>query len=235
MPAVARNPAITAMEIATLCQPRAGPVRGGYRARRAGVDGADRRPNAVTARDPRRDDHGREAAARRRRGHVLRSRGDPRRRARRSAATVGPTGASPGCSRRRSLALAGRVADGVILVEGAGPTYVELGTRSRRPARRASMVVTFTMMSIADDRRAAYEPVAPFVAGLISERRPAFTVLPFFDEMAARVEAGGDQAHSSTCRPTTGPRSVRSAPWTTRSPTSPLWRRQVLEHQRVPG
>ena len=50
------------------------------------------------------------------------------------------------------------------------------------------------MLSVAAERRDAYAPVAPFVAGLVRERRPAFTVLPFFDEMSERVERDGDEA-----------------------------------------
>lgn len=95
-----------------------------------------------------------------------------------------------GVQQERSLALAGRVADGITLVEGAGPTYVGWALdRAGRPD--AFRVVTFSMLSVAEDRRAAYGVVAPFVAGLVRERRPAFTVLPFFDEMFERVERGG--------------------------------------------
>ena len=50
------------------------------------------------------------------------------------------------------------------------------------------------MMAVHDDRRTAYGYVAPFVAGLIAERRPALTVLPFFDEMEQRVADGGADA-----------------------------------------
>jgi hypothetical protein len=50
------------------------------------------------------------------------------------------------------------------------------------------------MMSIDADRRQAYRRLAPFIAGLVAERRPAFVVLPFFDEMSARVAAGGPDA-----------------------------------------
>jgi alkanesulfonate monooxygenase SsuD/methylene tetrahydromethanopterin reductase-like flavin-dependent oxidoreductase (luciferase family) len=95
-----------------------------------------------------------------------------------------------GVQQERSLALAGRVADGVVLVEGAGPTYVGWALdRAGRPD--GFSVVTFTMLSVDDDRRAAAARVAPFVAGLVRERRPAFRVLPFFDELLARVDADG--------------------------------------------
>lgn len=98
-----------------------------------------------------------------------------------------------GVQQERSLELAGRVADGVILVEGAGPTYVDWALdRAGRPD--GFRVITFSMLSVADDRREAYAPLAAFVAGLVRERRRAFTVLPFFDEMFDRVERDGADA-----------------------------------------
>jgi 5,10-methylenetetrahydromethanopterin reductase len=98
-----------------------------------------------------------------------------------------------GVQQERSLELAGRVADGVILVEGAGPSYVNWALdRAGRPDGFA--VATFTMLAVADERREAYGFVAPFVAGLVRERRPAFTVLPFFHELYERVERDGADA-----------------------------------------
>jgi alkanesulfonate monooxygenase SsuD/methylene tetrahydromethanopterin reductase-like flavin-dependent oxidoreductase (luciferase family) len=98
-----------------------------------------------------------------------------------------------GVQQRKSMALAGRVADGVILVEGAGPAYVDWALeQAGRPDD--FHVVTFTMMAVAESRREAYGCVAPVVAGLLEERRPAVTVLPFFDEMVSRVTDGGVDA-----------------------------------------
>jgi alkanesulfonate monooxygenase SsuD/methylene tetrahydromethanopterin reductase-like flavin-dependent oxidoreductase (luciferase family) len=98
-----------------------------------------------------------------------------------------------GVQREKGVALAGRVADGVILVEGAGPTYVDWALElAGRPDPFG--VVTFTLLAVADERRQAYAHVAGFVAGLLHQRRPALTVLPFFDEMLAKVESGGDAA-----------------------------------------
>ena len=98
-----------------------------------------------------------------------------------------------GVARKKSLAVAGRVADGVVFGEGAGPAYIRWALEQAGnpdPFR----VVTFTMMMVSSDRREAYEQVAPFVAGLIEQRRPSFVVLPFFDEMFDRVERGGADA-----------------------------------------
>jgi 5,10-methylenetetrahydromethanopterin reductase len=98
-----------------------------------------------------------------------------------------------GVQQAKSLALAGRVADGVILVEGAGPTYVDWALeQAGRPER--FHLVTFTLLAVSDDRREAYAWVSDFVAGLVRERRPALTVLPFFDELADRVERVGPEA-----------------------------------------
>ena len=102
-----------------------------------------------------------------------------------------------GVQQEKSLAVAGRVADGVILVEGAGPTYVnwalDRAGRSDDVAAGGFRVVTFSMLSVADDRHDAYAPLVPFVAGLVRERRRALTVLPFFDEMFDRVTQDGEE------------------------------------------
>ncbi len=192
MPAVARNPAITAMEIATLANLAPGRfVAGiGHGVQSWMAQMGARTPSPLTTLDEtvtvvKRLLAGDEVTFSGREVTLDGVRVDQ------PPSSVPPVLA--GVQQEKSLALAGRVADGVILVEGAGPTYVNWALdRAGRPDE--FHVVTFTMMSIADDRREAYGYVAPFVAGLIRERRPAFTVLPFFDEMLARVEAGGDQA-----------------------------------------
>jgi len=98
-----------------------------------------------------------------------------------------------GVQQPKSLALAGRVADGAILVEGTGPTYVDWALEhAGRPDD--FRIVTFTLLSVADERAEAYRRVAPFVAGLFVERRPACTVLPFFDEVVERIERDGHDA-----------------------------------------
>jgi len=192
LPAVARNPAITAMEIATIANLAPGrfvPGIGHGVQEWMGQMGA-RTPSPLTTLDEtitvvkrllRGDEvtfDGREV----RLDHV---------RLDQPPAIVPPVIA--GVQQARSLALAGRVADGVILVEGAGPTYVDWALeQAGRPAE--FRVVTFTMLAVADDRREAYGYVADFVAGLVHDRRPAFTVLPFFDDMYARVERGGAEA-----------------------------------------
>ncbi len=192
MPAVARNPAITAMEIATLGNIAPGRFVAGIGhgvQEWMGQMGA-RTPSPLTTLDEtvtvvKRLLAGEEVTFAGREVTLDAVRLDQ------PPTTVPPVVA--GVQQEKSLALAGRVADGVILVEGAGPTYVNWALdRAGRPDD--FHVVTFTMMSIAADRREAYRRVAGFVAGLVRQHRPAFTVLPFYDEMLARIEAGGDDA-----------------------------------------
>ena len=192
LPSVARNPAITAMEFATLSNLAPGRFHPGIG---HGVQdwmeqmGA-RTPSPLTTLDEtitviRRLLDGDEVTFSGREVHLDRVRLD-------QPPTERPAIVA-GVQQERSLAVAGRVADGVILVEGAGPTYVNWALdRAGRPD--GFRVVTFTMMAVHADRRTAYGFVAPFVAGLIAERRPAFRVLPFFDEMARRVDEGGADA-----------------------------------------
>ncbi len=50
------------------------------------------------------------------------------------------------------------------------------------------------MMAVAETRREAYGYVAPVVAEMLTEARPAVRVLPFFDEMVAKHAEGGVEA-----------------------------------------
>ena len=192
LPAVARNPAITAMEIATLCNISPGRVRPGIgHGVQSWMGQMGVRPaSALAALDEtitvvKQLLAGDEVTFDGRQLHLDTIRLDQ------PPSVVPPVLA--GVQQEKSLALAGRVADGVILVEGAGPTYV--GWSLDRAGRPDDFeVVTFTMLSVDDDRREAYRPLADFVAELVVDRRPAFTVLPFYDEIAQRVAADGPQA-----------------------------------------
>ena len=192
MPAVARNPAITAMEIATLCNIAPGrfvPGIGHGVQEWMGQMGV-RTPSPLTTLDEtitvvKQLLAGEEVTFSGREVHLDGVRLDQ------PPVTVPPVVA--GVQQEKSFALAGRVADGIILVEGAGPTYVNWALdRAGRP--EDFHVVTFTMLSVADHRREAYSRVAPLVAELVQERRPACRVLPFFDEMLQRVTDGGPEA-----------------------------------------
>jgi 5,10-methylenetetrahydromethanopterin reductase len=192
LPAVARNPAVTAMEIATLANLAPGRFVAGIGhgvQEWMGQMGA-RTLSPLTALDEtisvvKRLLHGEQVSLDGVHVQLDRVRLDQ------------PPGVVPrvvaGVQKERSLALAGRVADGIILVEGAGPTYVRWALeRAGQP--EPFHVVTFTMLSVDGDRRQAYRPLTEFVGGLIADGRPAFTVLPFYDEIAARVATDGHGA-----------------------------------------
>jgi len=192
LPAVARNPAITAMEIATLANIAPGRLLPGigHGVQEWMAQMGARTPSPLTTLDETITVVKRLLAG----DEVTfdgREVGLDRVRLEQPPDVVPPVVA--GVQQERSLALAGRVADGVILVEGAGPTYVDWALeQSGRPD--GFRVVTFTMMAVHDDARTAYGFVAPFVANLVEQRRPAFRVLPFFDEMSQRVSEGGADA-----------------------------------------
>ena len=92
----------------------------------------------------------------------------------------------------KSMQLAGRAADGVVLAEGAGPAYLRwsLDQAGRPDGFRAAV---FASPCIAPDRREAYRMMAPWLAGLLDDPGPAVAVLPFRDELLARYrEQGAD-------------------------------------------
>ena len=192
LPVVARNPAVTAMEIATLCNISPGRFLPGLG---HGVQNwmgqmGERTPSPLTTM---RESF--EVIRELLDGHEVNCAGTQikfdRVQLDQPPAVCPPLFA--GVQQPKSLALAGEVADGVILVEGAGATYV---TSARQLAGRDHdfRVAVFTMWSVDPDRRTAYAQVAPFVAELIQQRKPAFTALPFFDDMFDRVARDGWQA-----------------------------------------
>jgi alkanesulfonate monooxygenase SsuD/methylene tetrahydromethanopterin reductase-like flavin-dependent oxidoreductase (luciferase family) len=94
-----------------------------------------------------------------------------------------------GVLQRKSLALAGRVADGVVLAYPT-PTYVDWALE-HTGSSAGFHVAADTIMSVAPNRRDAYRPLCGTIAGLIEQKWPSLTVLPFFDEMASRVADRG--------------------------------------------
>ncbi|HEU4997892.1 MAG TPA: LLM class flavin-dependent oxidoreductase [Lapillicoccus sp.] len=88
----------------------------------------------------------------------------------------------------RSLALAGRVADGIVL---AGPTPVPYVAAAREHAAAGAdfRVTTFTTLAVADDPVDAYRAVASLVADMLDSALLA--PLPFLDELRARHTRDG--------------------------------------------
>jgi 5,10-methylenetetrahydromethanopterin reductase len=95
-----------------------------------------------------------------------------------------------GVSGPKSLALAGRVADGLVLAEGAGPTYI------RRAIERSGSPDTFhmsvfTALAIEEDASLAHRIMAPFIAGLMGSPNPGVDAHPHIDEMRERLAERG--------------------------------------------
>ena len=189
LPAVARNPAVTAMELATLADLAPGRLLGGIG---HGVqDWMDqmgaRTPSPLTTLDEaitivRRLLHGETVTL------------DGAQFSMRDVALDTPPGDPPpvlaGVRGPKSLAVAGRVADGVVLAEGAGPTYVRQSIAhagSPGPFR----VSVFTALAVGDDARVMRRLMAPFVAGLIDGTNPAPNAHPHIEEIRERHAALG--------------------------------------------
>ncbi len=192
LPAVARNAAITAMEIATLAEIAPGRVIAGIG---HGVQewmeqmGA-RTPSPLTTLDEtisavKRLLAGDEVTFSGREVHLDHVRLD------RPPATVPPILA--GVRGPKSMALAGRVADGVVLAEGAGPSYVSRAIdQAGRPDGFHTSV--FTALCVTEERQEAYHAMAPFVAGLLASPNPALEVHPHIEEMRERLATRGEPA-----------------------------------------
>ena len=90
----------------------------------------------------------------------------------------------------KSLALAGRVADGVVLAEGAGPTYVSqsIAAAGHPDPFRVSV---FTALGIHDDAAVAHRIMAPFVADMLGGGSPAVLAHPHIDEIEERFHRRG--------------------------------------------
>lgn len=92
----------------------------------------------------------------------------------------------------RSLAMAGRAAGGVVLAEPAAPSYVRWALdRAGRPP--GFHVAVFALLSVSPDPADARRRTAPWLAERLDEPSAGLRALPFFDEMAARhAERGLD-------------------------------------------
>ena len=189
LPAVARNPAITAMELATLADLAPGRLLAGIG---HGVQGwmhqmGARPASPLTALDEvitvvRRLLHGESVTF------------DGRYVTMRDVALDAPPDRVPpvlaGVRGPKSLALAGRVADGVVLAEGAGPTYIRQAVDaagSPDPFR----VSVFTALGIHDDGATARRIMAPFVCGMLDDGGPAVLAHPHIDEILERHRERG--------------------------------------------
>jgi len=191
LPAVARNPAITAMELATLANLAPGRLVAGIG---HGVqDWMDqmgaRTPSPLTTLDEvitvvRQLLHGDTVTFEGREVTM-----------REVALDAAPDITPPvlaGVSGPKSLALAGRIADGVVLAEGAGPTFVRQANASAG-APDPFRISVFTALGVADDAATAHRIMAPFVGGLLEGGGAAVLAHPHIDEIQERfLERGAD-------------------------------------------
>jgi alkanesulfonate monooxygenase SsuD/methylene tetrahydromethanopterin reductase-like flavin-dependent oxidoreductase (luciferase family) len=90
----------------------------------------------------------------------------------------------------KSMAVAGRAAGGVVLAEPASPTYVRWAF-DQAGSPDAFHVAVFSVLCVTDDRAAAYRIMAPWLASMLERANVSITVLPFFDELAARYAERG--------------------------------------------
>jgi 5,10-methylenetetrahydromethanopterin reductase len=94
-----------------------------------------------------------------------------------------------------SLAVAGRCADGLVLAEMSGPVAVRGALVAAAPAGPFD-VVTYSAMSIGADRREARRAMGGFIVELVEQGGPpGLRANPFYDDLATLVaERGADAA-----------------------------------------
>jgi len=192
LPAVARNPAIVAMELATLAGLGPGRLIGGigHGVQEWMAQIGARQPSPLTALA-----EVLEAVRALLRGEQVTAEGRFVRlqevRLERPPQPVPPVLA--GVFGPKSLALAGRHADGLVLADWPVPDYVR---DARRLARAGAdfQVAVFAVASLDTDRELARARVADELAATVSRGPGTLRALPFFDDLATRVQAGGPEA-----------------------------------------
>lgn len=93
----------------------------------------------------------------------------------------------------RSMALAGRSADGVVLADAVGPSFLPI---AREQAGRGEdfAVTVFAPLITAPTRAEAYRLASPWLAGQLASPTPSLTGAPFYAELVALHERGGPEA-----------------------------------------
>ena len=199
MPAVARNPAITAMEIATLCELAPGRFLPGIG---HGVQSWMEQMGALTPSPLATLEETIVAVRRLLAGENVTMHGrhvdlddvqldQP-------PSIVPPVLA--GVRGPKSLQMAGRVAGGIVLAEPASPSYVtwaleQAGHRTESTGPESTgpdfHVAVFSALCVQDDRESAFRIMAPWLAGLLEDPNVAFRALPFVDDLLARFAEHG--------------------------------------------
>ncbi|MEO1062887.1 MAG: LLM class flavin-dependent oxidoreductase [Actinomycetota bacterium] len=188
LPAVARNPAITAMEIATLAGIAPGRLLAGIG---HGVGSWMAQMGAATPSPLTTLDEVISTVRRLLRGEEVTFQG--REVSLDAVRLDAPPDPVPpvlaGVRGPRSLALAGRVADGLVLAELAGPTYVRW---ARELAAGAPITAVFVATSLDDDRTVARRRIAPFLVEVLTESNVAIEMAPGHDDAVAAAAEGPD-------------------------------------------
>lgn len=189
LPVVARNPAVTAMELATLCELAPGRVMPGLG---HGVQSWMAQMGVKAASPLTAFEEVMDAVRQLLAGETVSTRGryvqldevkldrPPRQVPKLLAGVRGP----------KSLALAGRVAGGLVLAEPASPSYVRQALeQAGRPD--GFEVAVFSALCVAPTREQAYKDMAPWLVPRLGDPTPEVRALPFFDEMARLFEERG--------------------------------------------
>ena len=192
LPAVARTAAVTAMELATLCELAPGrPLPGLGHGVQAWMGQMGVRPTSpLRCLEEVLDAVGRLLA-----GETVTADGTyvhlDAVRLERPPTDVPPLLA--GVRGPRSLELAGRAAGGVVLAEPASPSFVRWALQTAgRPD--PFHVAVFAPLCVEADPADAYRRVAPWLAARIDDATPEVLGLPFYDDMAAAYRDGGADA-----------------------------------------
>jgi len=189
LPAVARNPAITAMELATLAGLGPGRVIGGigHGVQEWMAQIGERTPSPLTTLREVLDTvrallRGETVTLDGREVHLSHVRLD-----------TPPNPVPPvlaGVQGPKSLALAGHHADGLVLADWPGPGYCRSALAHAAPSG-AFDVAAFAPAYIDADRARARAFMAPAIAASLVGGSVGLKALPFYDDLAARVDASG--------------------------------------------
>lgn len=194
LPAVARNAAITAMELATLAQLAPGRLLAGIgHGVQEWMEQIGARPSSpVTALDEvvttvKQLLHGATVTID---GHYVQLQDvvlDP------------PPDIAPpvltGVRGPRSLELTGRIADGLVLADCAGPTHTRASiARTGRSDDPTFRTCVFTALCLTEDRAEAHRLMAPFVESQLAAAWPGIDDHPHIDEIRERHAGGGVDA-----------------------------------------
>jgi alkanesulfonate monooxygenase SsuD/methylene tetrahydromethanopterin reductase-like flavin-dependent oxidoreductase (luciferase family) len=90
----------------------------------------------------------------------------------------------------KSLALAGRVAGGLVLAEPASPAYVRLALEQAGHPEPFHVAV-FAPLCVARDRAEARRLMAPWLGDALDDPNAGVRALPFADDLLARYRAKG--------------------------------------------